>query len=209
MEQRYKEYENISLQELKGCKFSYHAIVLLNTVNIYTLSDLFSKSDEPNFVDLLNSSKNNFTILLRNEILGTTKLLRCKYLNEEPHISFDAPYNIDITSDFGFTQRAINILNRGGYTNMKLCEMIKQKNYYKLLGLNQSGKVAVEEIESKTQIAYQYYQKKSTIDKKADSLEELKELFIELDRLRKIELETLEKRKIVEDKIKEKLNIKK
>jgi len=209
--EKYNKYNQILISELIGCKFTIPAMNLLNDNKIYTLQDLFVKSENINFAEEINSSMVNQNIFILNEIIGTTKLLRCKYLDEDPKIPFYEPIKIDIETDFGFSAKVINTLKRGQYDNIKLFDIVSNKTYHRLLSLRNSGPCLIKEIESKTSIAYDYYIKKCSehldnSDIKIDSLEELRDLFLKLEKLTEMQNKVYEEIKIVQQQIKKKLN---
>ena len=204
-EEKYIEYKNIFLSDLGNRYFSIPAMKLLNEVNIHTLQELFSY-EETDLKVKLSKARVTINIQSQNEIIGTRRILRCKYLNEDPKVSFNTPNRLNIAVDFGLSARSVNALYYGKYDSLKFFDVIRNNEYSKLALIRNIGTTGVEEIKNKTSIAYEYYMKhfESTNDNKIYSLLSLKELYLELQRLIDLQNKTAENMKLVTEQILEK-----
>lgn len=200
-EQKYfEEYKDISIMNL-NMYFSIAVINALAKMNIATLEDLFVVSTKQEFISLCYKSK------FRNEILGTTKILKCKYLNEDPEINIDdeeQPF-ISYARMLGFSTRAINVLRRGGWSDYSFKGFIERMNEVnidqRLSRLRNMGDSTKSEILLKVKIITDYYSKKKDVnDSKQDSendssdINNIKKLYDELKQL-------IDERKILDSKI--------
>lgn len=203
--EKYIEYKEISISDLGSRYFSIPAIKLLNEVNIYTLQDLFLY-EETDIKEILSKARVTVNIQTQNEIIGTRRILRCKYLNENPKIPFNTPNRLDIAVDFGLSARAVNALYYGKYDSLKLYDIIRNNEYGKLTIVRNIGPNVSEEIKTKTSIAYDYYMNhcESIGNSKIYSLLSLRELYLELQRLIDLQNETVENMKLVTEQILEK-----
>lgn len=205
-EQKYsKEYKDISLMSL-SMYFSIAVINALAKMNIVTLEDLFVASTKQEFISLCYKSK------FCNEILGTTKILKCKYLNEDPGIDIsdeEQPF-ISYARMLGFSTRAINVLRRSGWSDYsfkrfieRMCEDDIDQRLSRLRNMGDNTKA---EILLKVTIITDYYSKKkeenvSNQDEEINSseLSNIKKLYDELKQL-------LNQRKLLDNKIENIMN---
>ena len=93
-----KEIANISINSLSSY-FSRDALNYLREKNIKTFEQLCNYVNHPE--KILEYKNNN----IRQEIIGTTKILKCKYLNEDPliNINDDGTYVYEISNTFGLS----------------------------------------------------------------------------------------------------------
>jgi len=204
----YPEVSDIELSNVAGF-FDKVTINYLNKLGIRTLEDLFREYDNPGFVHLFSAKSQNLDWLV-----PAIRLLRCKYLGEDPMIDMEAENCGDFLNSFGFSNRAYNCLmweGIGNETSYHIKEKGKPRGEYHLLEIMKSdacvdrfsrirnmGKKTLEEIVTKAAIVVDYYSKKPQVT------DDLNELFYELQRLTVERYKINEQINIVNDKIREK-----
>lgn len=196
----FERYKDISIMSL-SMYFSIAVINALAKMNIITLEDLFTASTKEEFISLCYKSK------FRNEILGTTKILKCKYLNIDPEINIndeEQPF-VSYVRMLGFSTRAINVLKGSGLSDCTFKEFMTRMNEEDidqyLSCLRNMGDNTKAEILLKVRIITDYYSnKKDENDLKQDTetnssdLNNIKKLYEELRQL-------IDERKILDSKI--------
>jgi len=175
----YSQYKNIKLVDLKNF-FSINALNLLGQYHVFTLEELFKSFEDEEFLKLLqfNRTKSNFRILV--EINGTTKILRCKYLNEDPNIDFN-----NYVDSFGFSSRvarALTLYSNRDVSIEDLFDMAKTNTFHKLINRREIGLAAIDEISNKIMIAYNYYGDRIKKKDIVELLSELQKLLLELEK---------------------------
>ena len=185
------EYSSIRLESIAGLLTEASLKVLVEQ-NIVTVGDLLSVSDNNAFYGMvLNNPKATY-----KEIRGVIRLLKCKYLDIDPMITFedtgDAYKDMrNFGKEIGFSTRVENILCRGGISPKKLYELMSDPNReYELYHIRTAGNIAVQEILLKMTILTEYYDNKekktstATEDETIEALnEELTQVRAEIQRL--------------------------
>lgn len=172
--------ENKNVESLQYY-FTNKVLSYLNSKNIKTLGQLFT------FVDKNKDNLSEETIAYK-EIINTTKILRCKYYNEDPLINIEDVNLVskDLYNLLGFSIRTSNALNRAYFCDNAQEFFTKFKNdtlEIELKNVKGLGMVSRMEIMKKVSIVMKYYlknQSKSLEDLKRE-LENLKDLRILLD----------------------------
>lgn len=183
---KYKEFESISMNELNSF-FSFGAIELLQKMNVNNLSQLFQLSDK----GILDS---NFPIRFYNHIFRGIKLLRCKYLDEDPLIDIKKK-NIDSNCEYlGLTVRSYTCLSRyfryvSDNSNINLFDFIREPNsFVKLHKIRNMGEKSAKEVYERAMIVIDYYDRHKEDNKvvvnESNEKETLEYLYVELKRLR-------------------------
>jgi len=210
----YKDFNNIILTNINGI-FDEFTIKTLNNYGIKTLDDLFQQSTKPGFINIFSSTKSK---KIHNQLIPAIRLLRCKYLNEDPLIPLNTDNDSEFLESFGFSVRAYNCLKRAGIGNgnSKYAKENLESKEYHLLEIIKSntcvqrlskiiniGENTLLEIITKATIASDYYSKKKQ-ETKDYQTDDLQELFIELQRLIEESKKISEQINIVQEKIQEK-----
>lgn len=195
-EEIHGEFTKISIYDIPGF-FSTDAIKVLRELEIYNVGDLFSKSSQPDFIINLGTKK------VASEILSSIKLLKCKYLGEDPLIDETDELDIkEICSKFGFSTRITNSLVRAGFnydgSKLKFFEVMRKPEIREeiLRKAVKMGASSIDELVIKTQIVLDYHDKQAmkqfeiisesteqshdTTKKEIDSLESLKDELVRL-----------------------------
>lgn len=184
---KYKEFENISLDDLKYF-FVSESIIVLNKLGVNNLSGLFKLYDEGNLASY-------FPVRNYNRILRSVKLLRCKYLDEDPSIDID---NKDIENNcdsLGLSIRAYTCIVRyfnnllDNNNSFNLFDFIREPNSFeKLSNVRNLGRYATEEVYERVMIVINYYDKHKDDNKgiieDGNEKETLEYYYGELKRLR-------------------------
>lgn len=185
------EYSSIRLESIAGL-LTKTSLKVLAEQNILTVGDLLSVSDNNAFHGMiLNNSKATY-----KEIRGAIRLLKCKYLDIDPMITFedtgDASKDIrNFAKEIGLSTRSENVLARGRISPKELYELIGDPNREsKLYHIRNAGNNAVQEILLKMTILTEFYDKKekkeatATEDETIEALnEELEQVRAEIERL--------------------------
>lgn len=129
---KYSEFSNIKLEDIPGFfkreDNSDSSLSYLYSNFIITLEDLFNVTDNPNYIMSLKNKSLYFSLLYDdveidnyvNEIIGSVKLLRYKYLKEEPNFFIG-----DIKPNKKFTEKRLRrILKRLGFRNIVCSSLI-------------------------------------------------------------------------------------
>ena len=106
MNPKYEEYYKIGIEEIKDM-MSHYLKANLYRHSIYTLGDFFDFTDqnERHILRKLELEDSR----LKEELLGTIKLLRYHYLKEDPNWK-----EYDFLKEFGFSKRAENTITLSG-----------------------------------------------------------------------------------------------
>ena len=173
--------------------FSQGALKWFEKLGINTFEDLVNFINQP---DTIVNFKNKD---IRDEIFGTTSLLKCKYLNEEPGIDITDEENTfdTINNRVGLSTRALRGLKKIGLgfdTIKDFFEKVSTTDFSKDLSrLTKVGPKTIREIELKLGIITEFYSRKKINDSAAleiidsnvaDSTETLESLNNKLMRLR-------------------------
>lgn len=192
---RIKLPENISNITIESLEMYFSSGVLdwFNKFGIKNFEDLVNFVNQP---DTLVNIKNMY---IRDEIFGTTSLLKCKYLNEDPGIDItDEETTFDrINSRVGLSKKAYQGLIRSsiGFESLKdfFAEVSSPDFSQRVSKIRNVGTITMREIELKLRIITDYYSNKktnnstsseTTVTCVSDSNETLESLNNELMRLR-------------------------
>ena len=192
------DYSNYIDKSLKSISwfFSQTGLKHLEKYGITNLGKLFEFVDNPNFATLFSTS------VVYREVKGTVKILKCKFLDEDPLIDeSDEEISIeDLSSMFGFTNRTANALSEAKINAKELFEIMRSETpQLELENIRYLGNSGVREIMEKVKIVMDYH------DKHKDQDESLEQLNAELQRLREEKRKIDEQTNIVLAKIQEKL----
>jgi len=149
------EFTKIPLETVPGL-LTQSTLNYLQSNEITTIGDLLTKATAPDFI--ISLGKRNIV----NEILGAAKLMKCKYLDEDPLISEDEEMDMDTLSEkMGFSVRTMNCLRRAGYTPSSFFELMRKPGIreIELLRIRNMGDNGVTEIVNKTQIVFDYHER--------------------------------------------------
>lgn len=140
--------------------FSTAAINALQKIDILTLKDLILVS-ESDLNNKLLQNRDKIPFLVQTEILGTRRLLRYKYLKEDPEIPLYDPRKVNLFFHFGLSSNTAETLYyRCGCDAPKIIEIILNNDYESLEKLLGVGAYALEEVKLKTSIFHEYYLEK-------------------------------------------------
>lgn len=124
---------------------------------INNLEQLFALSKRPDFIGYFNTSR------VYIEVINTIRLLRCKYLNEDPSIDIE---NTELPLDelykkLGLSSRSSNTLKRANFCKnpKEFFNKIKETSQEDLLRFRGLGKNTAIEIKIKADIVIDYYEK--------------------------------------------------
>lgn len=185
------DYSSLRLESIAGL-LTEASLKVLAEQNILTVGDLLSVSDNNAFYGMiLNNPKATY-----KEIRGAIRLLKCKYLDIDPMITFedtgDAYKDMrNFGKEIGFSTRSENVLWRAGISPKKLYELMGDPNIEsRLYHIRNAGNNAVQEILLKMTILTEFYDKKekkeatATEDETIEALnEELAQVRAEIQRL--------------------------
>lgn len=173
--------------------FNNEALKKLSNLGIFTLNDLFNKSREPNF-----STDIQATSSLYDHIIGTIKILKCKYLNEDPLINIASLEHDELGGKLGLSTRTSTALRRSYISGEILIEIMTSMDIGRDLGrIRNLGETSLNELMTKYYIVTEYYKNKATKEP------ELVDLFNELQNLTRQNAEINNKIIAVMEKIKE------
>ena len=165
------DFTTIPLANITGLFTSSTLTILLDS-GIITIGDLFSQSTKSNFIGSLGK----ISLAQTDEILGTTKILRCKYLDEDPLIDEDDSLDMQtICYKFGFSIRVRNCLQ--SYFNWgespKFFETMRnqEERDYVLRRIRNMGQVGIEEVINKTQIVFDYHDRHKSKETESSDIE--------------------------------------
>jgi len=213
-------YRDIRLNDLENI-FSSNALNMFDNYQIMTLGDLFDNYESGYIFKLFQDKQTTFIIGLKNEIYGTIKILKYKYLDEALDINLQ-PELIDIQTDFGFSSRVVNALIRNKdiktITVSDLFSMAEKKDFSKLFSLRGVGAQSVNEIIVKVTLFYECYRRmknglinysKENCDSSSKEittlLSELQNLSLELKRVIEEEKQIAERIDEVQEEIRQKI----
>ena len=166
MERKYDEsYYLMDLEQVVP-KFSKPVLRRLKENGITTLGELFDLYDDNKRINEIYPKKSTSESM--HEFIGTTKLLRYKYLREDLQLKKHSDY-----IDFGFSGRALSIIISNGW---KMGRTIS--NYERILRINNNrtlnsdgvGTVVRDEIISKCSILKEYSDEKNLINGNDDEV---------------------------------------
>ena len=166
MEKKYDEsYYLIDLEQVVPT-FSKSILKKLKENGVTTLGELFELYDDNKRISEIYPKKTRSESL--HEFIGTTRLLRYKYLKEDLQLKKHSDY-----VDFGFSGRALNIILLNGW---KMGRTIS--NYERVLRINNSrilnsdgvGTVVRNEIITKCSILKDYSDEKNLINENTDEV---------------------------------------
>lgn len=155
--------ENIELKNIDLEFLSYYftppVIMLLNNHNISNLEELFREIKNVTFLSKIR----NFDCSI--ELIGTTRILKCEYLNEDPLISLDDETIVpDVLYELlGFSTKVRHSLLRSEFSeNAKdfFEKMRKPHVESSLKRINHLGEKSINEIMHKVGVVFQYYDNK-------------------------------------------------
>lgn len=176
------------------------ALNKLKLMGITTIGDLLMIGSSSKFLNRLDGDRH-----LKLQILGAIRLLRCKYLDEDPLIDENDNIDISIISEkFGFSKRTRNCLGNARFnskrTNNKFFKLMRnyEMREYLLSRESNIGPKVISEIIYKVQIVLDYHdrhQKNTKYDAETNlndnlSLEDLNKELLRL----KIEMQRLTER---------------
>ena len=119
------------------------------------VGDLLEKSCNDDFINHLSNSK----LMVDKETLDVIKYLKCKYLNVDSQIDFSKEYFF--LFQFGFTRRTHNALDRNGFNNQNIFELLDPNNKKRYLNKKWFlGETVYDEVVCKLSIIYNYYKQK-------------------------------------------------
>ena len=160
MERKYDQSLYLmNLSEIKP-SFSKHVIKRLKEFGINTLGELFDLYDDNKRLNSIYPKKGSSNSIY--ELIGTTRLLRYKYLKEDLELDKKSGY-----LDFGFSGRAINIIMLNGWKlgrNLSNYERILKSDNSRFLNSDGIGELVKEEIINKCSILREYNEEKKIID---------------------------------------------
>ncbi|MBQ6323538.1 MAG: hypothetical protein IJI22_01760 [Bacilli bacterium] len=175
------EIANIYIRDLYEF-FSSNAQTMLEKAGIHKLGELLNLSERSDFARYFSDKK------AFGEVLGTVKILRCKFLGEDPLIDINSEElePLELYQKLGFSTRVINALRRTLYcTNAKtFFERITSSDIEsKLKGIRNLGSGGAKEVIIKTNIVIDYYKNKDNVKTDDDTQKEIQELNEELQEL--------------------------
>lgn len=157
---KYSKYAEIELSSIDNF-FPRETLSFLKEFEINNLAELFAASEQEKFMRFLEENRYNFRLGLHHgmKVLALINLLRCKYLNEDPSISFEQDTNMrEFLDKFGLSLEAKEYLLKSFSTPQELMKLLKARNAKTLLMevfLNEEN--VVEEIIEKFSIVIYYY----------------------------------------------------
>lgn len=185
------EYSNIKLESLVGL-FTEASLKVLAEHNISTVGDLLSFSDNSAFYGMVLSNQK----ATYKEIRGAIRLLKCKYLDIDPMITFEDTEDAykdmrNFGKEIGFSTRTENVLCRSRISPRSLFELMNDPSgEAQLYRIRNAGGTVVQEILLKMTILTDYYDNKekkastATEDETIEALnEELAQVRAEIQRL--------------------------
>lgn len=220
MEQKYTELNHIKLDELE-CFFSTPARKIISQMNVSTLGELLSLSETKEFINYFIYDSSTKISPLYQEIVGTLKLLKFKFLGIDPKIN--EKFTLE---ELGISSRASNGILRYKhcvpfkaeeverfYAENNIIELINHLSNEQVLKESFSktrtvGVDVVKEVQSKFIILKQYFdgkEKSKGVDSSTNvTNDELKQLYIELEELLKQQSVLNEQILIIQNRINEK-----
>lgn len=167
-----QDLSQIKLSDLSGF-FSRNALQKLEEKQITNLQQLFEEASKPEFMSQ--------SLGIYEEVYPSTKLLRCKYLNEDPVIEEDSNLSLqDTLTRLGLSPRTKNCIIRSNIfkSTTHFFEVMRSpgRNSY-LTRIRSLGKVGLTELNLKLQIVFQYHDNQHKSENSVEGLrEELKKL---------------------------------
>lgn len=176
----YNDLKNLSIENFKEY-FSSNSFEFLKSLGIVNLEGLFNIVTTKEF---MHSTKNE---RIKNEIIGTARLLKCKFYDVDPLIDINSDEEADINfyMSMGFSTHAVLSMLRGYeiQKNEFLDTVQKPGFVYNLEGVRSTGKKTIREIMLKTEILVNYYTHNKKEEKSTTPVSELSNLKKQLDDL--------------------------
>lgn len=206
---KYKEFENISINDL-GHFFVREEISELNKIGIINLSQLFKLYDDSNFSNDIKFNNFEQRMVYKKIFIGI-KLLKCKYLDEDPLIDENIEDINIICLRLGLSKNSCNSLRRFKIhePNFNFFELMRESDALnKICKIRNIGEVFAKEIYERAIIVVNYHDKhkddkKDIIDENSEK-ETLEYLYDELKKLREENARIEKEINIILGKIEEK-----
>lgn len=169
MNKRDKDYwKKTKLEDIPGFFINERIRKVLEISNIYTIGEFLNISSYSYFITWFGTSP-----LVLKDISATIKLLRCKYLNEDPKI---------IINDDMYIEEIINKLGLSLETEYELLKMNRDKHFFKNLSNlslkekkkyfkenSNMNKISINEITIRLQIINDYEKYKEELIKNGNN----------------------------------------
>ena len=151
---------NVNLKSLrldaeKGL-MSQRLLKVLENLGITTVGDLLEQTK--NFDEFSKKLPNGQSI--RKDMSNIIKLLKCKYLNEDPKINFKITERLPFYEQFGFSKQVISCLCRSRDFNPDKFIELLYSDSNKLRNITRLGEAGYGEILYKMSIILNYYKSK-------------------------------------------------
>lgn len=151
---------NVNLKSLrldaeKGL-MSQRLLKVLENLGITTVGDLLEQTK--NFDEFSKKLPNGQSI--RKDMSNIIKLLKCKYLNEDPKINFKITERLPFYEQFGFSRQVISCLCRSRDFNPDKFIELLYSDSNKLRNITRLGEAGYGEILYKMSIILNYYKSK-------------------------------------------------
>jgi len=205
-----KEINNIKLEEI-GVPFSNGLMKHLQENNVNTLKDFLEYAD--NEIKTKGEKLKDYSADgIHKELLGTAKILRCKYLGEDPKIKLESTSIYEELRIIGFSHGLFNALNRytrrhveefrfENHRDLTLEEYLEHYMDKKLLlHVQNLGQEKAKEYIAKTTIILDYYKDKKRTLIENEGYEDSQEL-TELVRVNEELKELLKQKEALDNKI--------
>ena len=176
----YNDLKNIDIEAFKDY-FSSKSFEFLKSLGVVNLDDLLKIIITREFI---NSNRNE---TIKNEIIGTARLLKCKFYGVDPLIDMNSEEKAD--SDFyismGFSTHArLSMLRKFELKRNEFLDTVQKPGFvYNLERAKNTGKKAIREIMLKTEILVDYYTHNKKEEKSTTPVSELSNLKKQLDDL--------------------------
>ena len=176
----YDDLKNIDIEAFKDY-FSSKSFEFLKSLGVVNLDDLLKIIITREFI---NSNRNE---TIKNEIIGTARLLKCKFYGVDPLIDMNSEEKAD--SDFyismGFSTHArLSMLRKFELKRNEFLDTVQKPGFvYNLERAKNTGKKAIREIMLKTEILVDYYTNNKKEEKSTTPVSELSNLKKQLDDL--------------------------
>ena len=151
---------NVNLKSLrldaeKGL-MSQSLLKVLENLGITTVGDLLEQTE--NFDEFSKKLPNGQSI--RKDMLNIIKLLKCKYLNEDPKINFKITERLPFYEQFGFSRQVISCLCRSRDFNPDKFIELLYSDLTRIRNVRGLGEAGYGEILYKMSIILNYYKSK-------------------------------------------------
>lgn len=178
--------QNITIDSL-GDLFTINIIRLLNKYNVITLADLIKVVDNPTLcIEYFGNSR------YYDEIVNTTRLLKCKYLDEDPMIDIndEEKASIEFLKSLGVRPNYRLLYYFENKSIKEVFALAKKEDITdKLMKINSVGKTIAQSTVNRVNIISDYYERhpekipSPVIDEELSSVS-LEEVYAELKRLK-------------------------